>query len=110
MAIDDFGAGYAQLYLLKVFAADMIKLDMDLIRGLNQRPAAYTIVRSMVELCGNLNIDVVAEGVETREEYMALRQCNVRLMQGYLFAKPKFEGLPDITWPESDVQALPSAG
>ncbi len=99
MAIDDFGSGFAQLYLLKAFSADMIKLDMTLIRGLDQRPSAFTIVRSMVELCRNLNIHLVAEGVETREEYLALRQCNVRLMQGYLFARPQFEGLPDITLP-----------
>lgn len=99
MAIDDFGSGYAQLYLLKVFSADMIKLDMALVRSLDQRPAAYTIVRSMVELCVNLNIDVVAEGVETLEEYLALRQCNIKLMQGYLFARPMFEGLPSVTLP-----------
>lgn len=100
MAIDDFGAGYAGLNLLANFSADIIKLDMDLIRDLEQRPVAYAIVNSIVQLANSLGMKVVAEGVETHEEYLALRQCDVKLMQGYLFAKPMFEGLPTVSFPQ----------
>jgi EAL domain-containing protein (putative c-di-GMP-specific phosphodiesterase class I) len=106
MAIDDFGAGYAGLNLLASFSADIIKLDMDLIRDLEQRPVAYAIVNSIVQLCNSLGMKVVAEGVETHEEYLALRQCDVKLMQGYLFAKPMFEGLPSVSFPPPSLESM----
>ena len=54
----------------------------------------------MVDLAEKLESKVIAEGIETREEYWALRECGVTLMQGYLLAKPMFEGLPEVTIPE----------
>jgi EAL domain-containing protein (putative c-di-GMP-specific phosphodiesterase class I) len=101
VAIDDFGAEFAGLNLLADFPTDILKLDMELTRDLPQRPRAIAIVRSMVELSRSLGCTLVAEGVETVEEYMALRECGISLMQGYLLAKPGFETLPAVIFPDS---------
>lgn len=100
IAIDDLGAGHSGLNLLADLKADIVKLDMELTRDIHLRPAALAIVRSMVGLCASLETLMVAEGVETREEYDALRRCGVRFMQGYLFAKPGFEALPKVRFVE----------
>ncbi len=100
MAIDDFGAGYSGLNLLAEIGADLVKLDMDLIRNIPERPKAMAIVAAMVQLCERLSTQLIAEGVETPEEYEALRGCGVRLMQGYLLARPAFQTLPAVTLPD----------
>ena len=94
IAMDDFGAGYAGMNLLADVTPDILKLDMALIRDLPHRPTALAIVQSLTELCGRLGIALVAEGVETVEEYAALRAIGISLMQGYLLARPAFEALP----------------
>jgi len=99
MALDDFGAGYCGMALLADLPTDIVKLDMELTRNLPQRPAALAIVRAMVGLAKALGCELVAEGVETVEEYTAIRNCGIRLMQGYLLAKPGFETLPGFTLP-----------
>jgi EAL domain-containing protein (putative c-di-GMP-specific phosphodiesterase class I) len=99
MAIDDFGAGYAGLTLLANFCADIIKIDMELVRGIAERPVALAIVKSIVELAKTLGCDLIAEGVETIDEFSALRACGIRLMQGYLLARPAFEALPAFVVP-----------
>ncbi|GGK00167.1 EAL domain-containing protein [Pseudomonas matsuisoli] len=98
-AIDDFGAGYAHLNLLADFQPNLIKLDMHLIRGIDADRVRQVIVESTLQACRRLNIRVIAEGVETADEYVTLREMGVRLFQGYLFAKPAFEALPAISWP-----------
>ena len=103
VALDDFGAGYSGMNLLASLATDVLKLDMALTRDLPQRPTAQRIVRSMAELCKDLNIRLIAEGIETKDEFDALRDCGIHLMQGYLLARPAFEALPDFELP----QALP---
>ncbi|TPG37491.1 EAL domain-containing protein [Roseomonas nepalensis] len=97
VAIDDFGAGYAGLGLLARFQPDVVKLDMELIRGLNDDRVRRSIVGAVLSVCAELNIAAVAEGVETRAELDALRDLGVRLVQGYLFARPAFEELPPIS-------------
>ena len=99
LALDDFGAGYCGMNLLADLPTDILKLDMELTRNLAERPLALTIVRHMVSLAKNLGTLVIAEGIETIEEYAALRSCGVDLMQGYLLAKPGFERLPEVTLP-----------
>jgi EAL domain-containing protein (putative c-di-GMP-specific phosphodiesterase class I) len=99
VAIDDFGAGHSGVDLLASFETDLVKLDMGLIRGVEARPRARAIVSAMTALAENLGSEIVAEGVETVEEYHCLRACGVRLMQGYLFARPAFEALPEIVVP-----------
>ena len=109
MALDDFGAGYCGLNRLASLPPDVIKLDMDLTRNLHQRPAALAIVKAMVQLARGLNADLVAEGVETIQEYNALQSAGVWLMQGYLLARPEFEALPSFRIPESLARPMESA-
>ena len=99
IALDDFGAGHSGLTLLASIPTDIVKLDKELISNLHNRPAAMTIVRAMLELCRTLGSDLIAEGVETEQEYKALCRCGVHLMQGYLFARPTFEELGRVNWP-----------
>ncbi len=90
-AIDDFGAGYSGLNLLADFQPNLVKLDMALIRNIHQYKSRQAICRAIVQLCRDLDIGVIAEGVETRDELSALRDLGIRLFQGYYFAKPAFE-------------------
>lgn len=99
-AIDDFGAGYSGLGLLAEFQPDIIKLDMELIRGIDHDNARFTIVEGIVGICRKLGIEVIAEGVEQREEYAALTALGINLFQGYLFAKPGYQTLPEPNWPQ----------
>lgn len=92
-ALDDFGAGYAGLNLLAEIQTDLVKLDMALIRGVDRDPRRRAIVSAMMRLCRELGTRVIAEGVETREEYLALRDLGVELFQGYYFARPAFRAL-----------------
>lgn len=98
-AIDDFGAGYAGLGLLTKFQPDIVKLDMDLVRGIDADPVKRTIVRHTLTLLTDLGIQPVCEGVETVGEYAVLRDLGVTLMQGYLFARPVVNGLAGVVWP-----------
>jgi len=101
VALDDFGEGYSGLNLLAELPVNHLKLDIGLIRDLPRRPRALLIVKAMVELAAALGQSIVAEGVETVDEYLAARGCGIQLMQGYLFAKPGFEELPEVKWPDA---------
>jgi len=98
-AIDDFGAGYAGLGLLAEFQPDFIKIDMALVRGLHVDTIRQAIVVGVLGMCRSLKIDVIAEGVETVDEYQWLRGQGVRYIQGFLLARPGFEHLPTVEWP-----------
>lgn len=93
-AIDDFGAGYAGLNLLTHFQPDTLKLDMNLIRNINQDRRRQLIVRHLIQLADELPCTLIAEGVETYEEARYLADMGIRLQQGYLYARPGFEVLP----------------
>lgn len=95
-AIDDFGAGYSGLNLLAEIQTDLVKLDMALIRNINQDKARRAIVQGILYTCRELSIQVIAEGVETVEEFDTLRTFGVELFQGYYFARPVFRGLANI--------------
>jgi EAL domain-containing protein (putative c-di-GMP-specific phosphodiesterase class I) len=99
VAVDDFGAGYSGLNLLAEFQPDQVKLDMKLVRGINGHGPRQAIVRGICQTCADLAIDVVAEGVETIEEYAWLRGEGLGLFQGYLLARPGFECFPAVTFP-----------
>lgn len=101
VAIDDFGSGYAGLSLLADFQPEEIKLDMHLVRGIERRGPRQAIARAVIQVCFDLGIDVIAEGVETEDEYRWLVDEGVRLFQGYLFARPGFECLPQPSFPPS---------
>ena len=100
VAIDDFGAGYSGLNMLADFQPDQIKIDMNLVRGIERHGPRQAIVRAVVQVCNDLAIDVIAEGVETTAEYAWFVESGVRLFQGYLFAKPGFESLPAAHFPD----------
>lgn len=99
VAIDDFGAGYSGLNMLADFQPDQIKIDMNLVRGIERHGPRQAIVRAIAQVCGDLGIDVIAEGVESVEEYAWFVETGVRLFQGYLFARPGFECLPPVQVP-----------
>ena len=95
-AIDDFGAGHAGLGLLVDFQPDLMKIDMKLIRGIDTSPARQAVVAGIGGIARELGIKVLAEGVETEDEFRVLKAAGIRLFQGYWFAKPEFEALPEI--------------
>ena len=82
VAIDDFGAGYSGLNMLADFQPDQIKIDMNLVRGIERHGPRQAIVRAIVQVCGDLGIDVIAEGVESLAEYAWFAEHGVRLFQG----------------------------
>ena len=95
-AIDDFGAGYAGLNLLAEFQPDILKIDMALVRDIDSSKPKQAIVEGIVYICRQLNIRVLAEGVETRAERDFLSAGGVSLMQGYLFCKPAFQAIGEV--------------
>ncbi len=101
-AIDDFGAGYSGLNLLADFQPHFIKLDMALTRNIDQDRVRRAIVFALLSACRELEVKVIAEGIESREECLTLSDEGVHLFQGYYFARPQFECLPvipDAIWP-----------
>lgn len=87
-ALDDFGAGYAGLGLLAKFQPDLIKIDMELLRGVDESSARQAIVRGLTNIAVDLGIQVLAEGIETEGEYKSLAAMGIRLFQGYYFGRP----------------------
>jgi EAL domain-containing protein (putative c-di-GMP-specific phosphodiesterase class I) len=99
VSIDDFGAGYSGLNLLAEVMPDAIKLDRGLVHGLHRCRQRRAIVAGVTQLCEQLNIDVVAEGVESVHDLLALAGLGIRLAQGYLFARPAVGQFPPVHWP-----------
>lgn len=92
-AIDDFGAGHSGLNLLAKMQPDIVKIDMDLIRGIDTDRAKRVILKHLVAMLHELAVTVVCEGIETQEELKAIRDTGVTLIQGYRLARPSFERL-----------------
>lgn len=93
-ALDDFGAGYAGLGLLAQLQPDLIKIDMDLLRDIHMSRSKQAIVAGIVGIARELDIRVLAEGVEIADELHVLRAAGISLFQGYYFAKPALMALP----------------
>ena len=89
IAIDDLGAGYAGLSTFAQLEPDVVKLDMSLVRHINTTPTKRKLMKTMVNLCKELGMAVIAEGIETVEERDTLHQLGCDLMQGFLFAVPE---------------------
>jgi EAL domain-containing protein (putative c-di-GMP-specific phosphodiesterase class I)/ActR/RegA family two-component response regulator len=88
IAVDDLGAGYSSLGMLADLHPQYIKLDMSLVRNIDREPRKQRLV-SLVQTFGEATATrVIAEGVETGAELLALRDCGIELMQGYYFARP----------------------
>ncbi len=88
LAIDDFGTGYSSLAYLKRLPVQTIKIDRSFVMAMDESPSDATIVRSTIDLARNLGLDVVAEGVETREAWDTLRDQACTLAQGYFISRP----------------------
>ena len=99
-AIDDFGAGHSGLNLLAEFQPDIVKLDIGLVRNIQSHGPRQAITRAIAQVCVDLGIDLVVEGVETVDEFSWFSDLDVHLYQGFLFAKPMFEAMPPFHIPE----------
>jgi EAL domain-containing protein (putative c-di-GMP-specific phosphodiesterase class I) len=88
IAIDDLGSGYSGLNSFAMLEPDLVKLDMGLVRGVDQQPLRRKLIRSISELCRGLGISVLAEGVETEAERDVLTGAGCNLLQGFLFGRP----------------------
>ncbi|HSB08122.1 MAG TPA: EAL domain-containing protein [Blastocatellia bacterium] len=87
LSLDDFGTGYSSLSYLHRFPIDTLKIDRSFVSRINL-PKNAEIVKTILTLAGNLGMDVVAEGVETRDQVLKLTGLNCEYVQGYLLSKP----------------------
>ncbi len=88
LAIDDFGTGFSSLSYLRQFPIDILKVDRSFVAGLDGGSDSVVLVRSILNLCSTLQLDAVAEGIETEEQRWILHRLGARRGQGYLFARP----------------------
>ena len=88
IAIDDFGTGYSSLSYLKDLPITTIKIDQVFISGLPNEKVDVALVKAIITLAHSLEFDVIAEGVETEEQFEFLKQCKCNIAQGYLLHKP----------------------
>lgn len=98
LVVDDFGAGYSNLKRISDLEPKVVKLDRQLVVGIERSRRQRELVAAVVDLCRRLGAKVVAEGIETVDEYMALVDTGAEFGQGYLFARPGFP-LPEVRWP-----------
>jgi diguanylate cyclase (GGDEF)-like protein/PAS domain S-box-containing protein len=88
IAIDDFGTGYSSLSYLRRFPIDVIKVDRSFVGGLLESREDRAVTKAMIDLAHNLDLDLIAEGIETAEQLDLLRDLGCRLGQGYLLHRP----------------------
>jgi EAL domain-containing protein (putative c-di-GMP-specific phosphodiesterase class I) len=98
LVVDDLGAGHSNLKRVLDLEPKIVKLDRALITNLHQNRRQQILVKAVVELCKDLGAEVVAEGIETHDELLAVRDSGADYVQGYLIAKPGYP-IPPISWP-----------
>jgi EAL domain-containing protein (putative c-di-GMP-specific phosphodiesterase class I) len=106
LVIDDLGAGYSNLKLIADLEPKIVKLDRALVQDLHRKPRQQKLVAIVVQLCHELGAAVVAEGIETADEFHAVCDSGAEYGQGYLFARPSFP-MPPISWPPAGLGGLP---
>jgi len=89
ISIDDFGTGYSSLSYLKALPIDELKIDQSFVKNLASQSTDRTIVKTILAMGDAFELEVIAEGVETQEQYNLLRSLGCSRFQGYLFARPK---------------------
>jgi len=98
LVVDDFGSGYSNIKRICDLEPKVVKLDRELIVGIEKSRRQRELVMAVVDLCHRMGSKVVAEGVETVDEYLAVLDTGAEYGQGYLFARPGFP-LPEVRWP-----------
>ena len=88
VTLDDFGTDHADLALLSTAEFDVLKLDRSMVKDIAENSKTQEIVRTIVESCKKTGIKLVAEGIEEEEQLLALGDCGVKYVQGYLFSVP----------------------
>lgn len=86
--LDDFGSGYSSFGMVQKYDFDVLKIDREFIRGIRGNNKSQNIIRAIITMCHEMDVKVVAEGVEVREEYDFLKANGCDYIQGYFFAKP----------------------
>ena len=97
LAVDDLGAGYSNLKYIADLSPEVVKIDRQLVMNLRGESRLQKLVKALVRLCGDLGAKVVAEGIETREEMVAVLDTGAQYAQGYYFARPAFPP-PIVDW------------
>lgn len=88
VGIDDFGSGYSAIYLLKDLPVDTILIDRSMLKAASTDERGKKVLRNVITLCEDLQMDVVVEGVETKEEAAFLTECGCQALQGFYFSDP----------------------
>lgn len=88
IALDDFGTGFSSLSFIKRLPIDTLKIDQSFIRELTVDQTDIAIIKSIIEIANQINLNIVAEGIETSEQMAILKKLNCSKGQGYLFSKP----------------------
>jgi len=97
IALDDMGAGYAGLTSFAMLKPDFVKIDLSLVRDVEADSIKQTLIRTIVGLAHELDVKVIAEGVETLRERQMLQSLGCTQQQGYLFARPAAP-FPVVSW------------
>ncbi|MFH1811716.1 MAG: EAL domain-containing protein [Pseudomonadota bacterium] len=108
LAVDDLGSGYSNLKYIADLAPEVVKIDRDLIANLHTSKRQQILVAAIVRLCSDLGATVVAEGIETTDEFKAAQDTGAQFGQGYLLARPEFPP-PLVPWPPKNGTAPSSA-
>ena len=88
LSMDDFGTGYSSLSYLHRFPFDTLKIDRSFIKDIAQKNDQLRLTQTIIHLANDLGMEVIAEGIETREQFEQLQQLQCPYGQGYYFAKP----------------------
>jgi EAL domain-containing protein (putative c-di-GMP-specific phosphodiesterase class I) len=89
VALDDLGSGYSSLNLLAQLEPDIVKLDMELVRGIERGGRTARLVQHLIEFCRGEGFTTIAEGIETDAEFRAVAELKVDFVQGFLLGRPE---------------------